>query len=239
MLVTDLDKVSKQILLGSVLGDGCLSIPKLGRNAFFKEEHAVKQEPYLRWKVMYLKKHFKINVRSFSRYNRNFISATTNCSPILTNFYKSIYKNKIKAVDKKILDEIDEFGLAVWYCDDGNYRLRFGSCVISTCSFTLEENREIKKWLKNKWDLDCVIRTLKRNNHKYFYLEFDVNNANKFLLLIKNFILSMPDCVWYKVGHLYDGNISLIKFHKKMDNERCKIYYNKMKSIRLKTCDSK
>lgn len=228
-----IDENAEQILLGSILGDGCISIPRLGKNAFFREEHTTKQETYLIWKVNFIKGYFKINTRKFERHNQKFICITTNCSSLLTNLYNLFYKNKVKLVNRKILDKINELGLAVWYCDDGNYRLRFGSCLISTSCFTLKENEEIRKWLKDRWTLDCAIRVLKRNNNKYFYLEFDVENANKFLLIIRNYVLSMPSCVWYKLGHIHEDNLPIIEFHKKMDNERCKAYYHKNKHNKL------
>ena len=43
-----LSKIEEQIIIGSILGDGCLVGNK--RNPKFKENHSIKQEEYLRWK---------------------------------------------------------------------------------------------------------------------------------------------------------------------------------------------
>ena len=51
----NIDEDVKQVLLGSLLGDGSLEINKGGKNAFYREIHSSKQKDYLLWKNQFLK----------------------------------------------------------------------------------------------------------------------------------------------------------------------------------------
>ncbi|MBL7056556.1 hypothetical protein ISS07_06590 [Candidatus Woesearchaeota archaeon] len=68
---------AKQVLLGSLLGDGYLRKFRKSRNAHYKEVYSVKQKDYLLWKNDYLKI-FDTKVHEYSvfdqRTNKNYNS---------------------------------------------------------------------------------------------------------------------------------------------------------------------
>ena len=151
-----IDENVKQVLLGSLLGDGYLS--KSSKNASYVESHSPKQKGYLLWKVNILNEFFRVKTRFTNngpKYYKYILS--TNYSVILTElhnlFYiKSVLPNRkwINIVNPVILGQLTPLGLAVWYCDDGTYCVRDGSCGLSTQGFTYEENLLLKDYFSNK-----------------------------------------------------------------------------------------
>ncbi|MEK6880170.1 MAG: hypothetical protein AABY22_11200, partial [Nanoarchaeota archaeon] len=55
----NLDYETEQVLLGSLLGDGCLHLNG-AKKVEYSEEHSIKQEMYLKYKTGQLGKNFKI-----------------------------------------------------------------------------------------------------------------------------------------------------------------------------------
>lgn len=47
---TEFTEYQKEILIGSILGDGCFKMNRKGINASFDENHSLKQLDYCEWK---------------------------------------------------------------------------------------------------------------------------------------------------------------------------------------------
>ncbi len=143
----------KQVLLGSLLGDESLNINKGGKNAFYREVHSQKQKDYLLWKNGFLK---FFNTRSYEysiddkRTNKTYYSILlwSKTHLILTHYCKVLYKNLRKTISEELLNQINVFGLAVWYMDDGCYHYGDGRCQLGTDAFSYEEHLIIKNCLK-------------------------------------------------------------------------------------------
>src|SRR3989344_242738 len=152
----------RQVLLGSLLGDGSLSINKGGKNAFYRELHSTKQKDYLIWKNQFLKI-FDTKLHEYSIYDKrtnktyHSILLWSKTNTLLTYYFHSLYKQGRKIVNKEILDHVGALGLAVWYMDDGYYHYGDYRCAISTDSYSYEEQLFIKNWLKNKFDINAQI----------------------------------------------------------------------------------
>ncbi|HLG24980.1 MAG TPA: hypothetical protein VI564_08680 [Candidatus Nanoarchaeia archaeon] len=208
----------KQVLLGSLLGDGCLE--KGSKNAGFSCCHNLKQKEYFFWKVDILKQYFKVNYSYRKNGEKYFIyRLRTNYSEILTELHNLIYiKSKLprrkwlKIINLDFLENLDKLGLAVWYCDDGTYCVRDKSCSIATLGFTQKENLLIKEYFLKKWNISAkVIKEIKkyRNEYRTYYkLTFNKNETEKFLNLMKNFV---PKSMVYKLGHYSQKNKELME----------------------------
>lgn len=199
------NKEQEQILLGSLLGDGCINLSKTNYFRYrYSEKHSFKQEAYLLWKNSYL--NFKLD------YNNE--ECRIRKSNLSFKYYKELfYPTGKKIVTRGILNKLELLGLAIWYCDDGSYNYKGKSIEISTQSFGLNGNKIIQRWFKEKWRINSKI-TIKRfkkketfisgikiKNHKsfYYYLRFNVENTKKFIELIKPYVMQIPSMI-YKIG---------------------------------------
>lgn len=188
------DNKLKQFMLGSMLGDG--SIAKLGKNSRqyrMTLGHSEKQLSYLKWKVDLLKE-YKLSTGTITKVvSKSIRYKTGECisyhTKSRTNPYFESYRKEFYTTKKVVSDlvkNIDSFGLAIWFMDDG------------WLSFDKIRNRKIY-WLStdsfNKSDLDKLIIIMKDN----FDLTFTINygkilrlsekDNDKFKSLIINHIL--------------------------------------------------
>lgn len=229
-----------QILLGSLLGD--MTCIKEHVNAKIAESHSIKQKDYLLWKNNYL---HVFNTRIFF-YNDPYckfkghvfkrkpeIRLCSRVSAELNKYYESFYKKNKKSINKNLLREINELGLAVWYCDDGSYDFSHKRITFSTQGFSLRENRLLKEWLEERWSVKSKIKKLTIDKA---VLTLDVKNTNKFLLLIQKYLLRMPICMYYKLGHLWEENREKFDRARKRKSITAKNYQSK-KEVKEKRCE--
>lgn len=215
---------TKQILLGSLLGDGGLHFN--GINAYFREHHSLKQRDYLLWKAKHLKifdiksKEGKVFDKRTNKYY-NYFLLWSKVHPILTKYYKLFYPKRKKRVTLEILKQIEPLGLAVWYMDDGYFRNNSKNIKLDTDGYRLLENKVILKWFKRKWNIKA---TICKDRGKYF-LFFDTAQADKLLKIIKDFICKS---MIYKLGHFSPRNLEQINNSYKERREREKNRYHRL-----------
>ncbi|NIO23292.1 MAG: hypothetical protein GTN38_04680 [Candidatus Aenigmarchaeota archaeon] len=228
-----INEESKQILLGSLLGDGAV-YQRAKNTSYYSEVHSIKQKDYLLWKNAICFEKFDSKIRTYKGYEKKqgkYYEKIGVYSRSLNNlliYRKLFYPNGIKKVRQEILDQINGLGLAIWYCDDGSYHLTKKVVRIMTDSFSYSEQRIIQKWFKGKWNLHCKIIKRKRGS---FYIKFDAKESEKFLNLIKHHV---PDSMLYKLGHLWEGNSKKIEEALKRESIIKQKYYlkNKEKILR-------
>lgn len=194
-----LSSVERQVILGSLLGDMYCRIKKTCKNAQIEGAHSKKQEPYLLWKISLLRS-LLFNIR---RTNLGYLFFESKVYPCLNYYHNLFYINGKKQIHRKILEKLNEFGLAIWFMDDGTYKKRDRSCCLHTNGFTYEENIVIQDWFKTKWEIYPKIYSIK-NPKRYpgkiwYFLNFNVQETNKLFNLIKNYI---HPSMKYKVGVL-------------------------------------
>lgn len=227
MLDKGISEEAEQILLGSILGDGTMK--KTTHKANYSEVHSIRQKDYLLWKNDRCFRIFKTKIRTYRAYEKKQqkyyrkIVVRTRVSPLLYNYHRLFYPENRKTISQGILDKIDRLGLAVWYCDDGNYHFSKRIVRIMTDCFSFYEQKIIRRWFKDRWDLECKITKRKRGS---YHLEFNVKESDKFLRLIQK---EVPESMFYKLGHIWEGNGKRIQEALKRDSESKKIYYIKNK----------
>lgn len=195
-----MDEKIKQLLYGSLLGDGSLYIPPNGQNAFYSETHSLLQKDYLLFKLNIFKQEFFFNVREYLK--RNEILMQSRLYPSLTKLYNVFYPDKKKIVTAEILDELSPFGLAIWFCDDGTYKLNSGVVSIASYSRSKKEFQIIKNYFKSKWNIGIKINS--------GCICFNVKETNKFLSLIEKDFPRGVSMV-YKLGHFDARNLANIQ----------------------------
>lgn len=219
-----------QVLLGSILGDGCLELPRGYKNAYYQEGHGPTQKEYVAWKRRRLSKTFECSKMRFNSANNNTYFRIRGYT-FLTRLRKEFYPNGIKITSLKRLNQLDPLGLAVWYLDDGHYALRDNIIIFATYNFVNKEHLLIQKYFKDKWRLDITILSTKGGKGKRIAL--NAKNTDKFLQLIKPIFIKykIPKCMWYKLGHLWKENEERIKIAKEKRARRMKRRYEKLKKL--------
>jgi hypothetical protein len=203
-----LPEIDKQILLGSILGDGCIKKNggnKNQRNYIFYEGHRIKQTDYVKWKCDKLK-----------CFNTNFINAVDNnrpemwttSYPMFTDLRKKIYGSAFVSTKTYIpLDvfvQLDLFGLLIWYLDDGhNPRSVANIACKGWNDFDLEA---IVNHLNNKFSLSLYVYKSKHKGGVNKIIKFRaIDKRHVFHIWHELFELhKLPECMRYKL----DLNIS-------------------------------
>ncbi len=143
-----------EILIGTLLGDGYLSLGKKSRNARLQLRHGLEQEDYLQWKRNQFGSLFKAKPKRIRRWHEEWNRFDETCSclsrshPWLTKWHHVLYPNKIKVVTEEILSLVSDLALAVWWMDDGGtVNGGYGLCA---GNLTVPEYELIYSWLSSQ-----------------------------------------------------------------------------------------
>ena len=206
-------------LYGLFLGDGYYD------GGWIRNKHTNKQKFYCEW----LQEVFSnYGLKTSSRFD--YIAHTTFGDIMYSNvnikvpkkFYfetqnKCFNEDGKKIVSDYVLDNINEFGLLLWFLDDGQWHVsikgtntkRFG--YLNTQSFSYEENEKIKDMFKNRFNIN--LRIHKDNsgfeNYKksvYYRLYFNAENFRKFFDLVRPYLEYIPKEFYYKFDMKYRPN---------------------------------
>jgi LAGLIDADG DNA endonuclease family len=213
----NLSMSTKQILLGSLLGDGSLKIAKNYKNARFSERHSMVQEDYLRWKFSQLNTELKgvISIckpekSSYSKHAKIIYQSATNEN--LTGLHHLTHIRNQKVIKRNWLNNLTALGLAVWWCDDGSLNVLKRQGVFCTDDFSRPEQIILARYLEVDWGIHCkIIENPVKNKHKEtirvdYRLRFSTfENLQAFFRLILPFI-PVPSML-YKIMICYDDPI--------------------------------
>lgn len=201
---TKINKESRNLLIALLLGDGTIC-----NNNVLKLSHCIEQEDYLMWKIQQLNncglknnglKHY-ISVKGFN-VGKTVCYTQLSVIPFIKLLRKIMYK-PIKNYSK-LINRIDERGLAIWYMDDGHLNNRkyadgtyHGYYIkISTC-LPKEQCDVIIKAIKEKFDVQFYTFHEGRREDS-FSLCCGTKEAKKFLKIVKPYVEQIPSML-YKV----------------------------------------
>ncbi len=196
-------EIQKQIILGSLLGDGSVRYTKRfleGRSTGIKMMQSEQRLSYLHFKKEIMGWHITSESTQKSGWNKfPMHTLGTESSDILTGILKDLEiinpKGK-KKVTRKWLEALTPLGLAIWYCDDGSIASEKGVSVrINTQGFTEKENELIIAYFKQRWDLTFIIVPEKRKNKNLFSIRANTEDSIRFLEIISDYI---PISMGYK-----------------------------------------
>jgi len=190
------------VIVGSLLGDARLECRSKGIRASytarFRVHHGDKQREYVWWKYEILKDLVSKKPRKISCVNkkRNLKEVSWYFhTKSLKNFgiiHEIFYKNGVKKFPTDIFPIFTDQMLAVWYMDDGSNNHK--NITLSTHSFSLEDQKIIVDFLKNKYHMSPTI-VKDRNQWKISIGGFDYQ---KFISIVSPFI---PKAMSYKIDN--------------------------------------
>ncbi|MBU2539837.1 hypothetical protein KJ786_01610 [Patescibacteria group bacterium] len=188
-----LSKNCKDIILGSLLGDGSLKINDNYKNARFSFRHSIKQKEYFFWKVNELKEISGENYFWKSEIKDGFggqkLRYQSVAIPELTELYDLTHKKGVFKISRKWLNAITPLSLAIWWLDDGSIIGNGRKGVFCTDCFSYEEQKLLSNYLKKVWDINVHIGKITRKwmNEERIYYRLWIRSSEelkKFLRII-------------------------------------------------------
>jgi len=198
-----LNKELKEIIVGTLLGDGTLETCNRGRTYRLKIEHCLKQKDYVDWLYEKLrdftgtrpkvrvridkgKKNFRYGFSTFSCGNFRFFGK---------QFYNEEGKRRIPKIIKKLLTPR---AMAVWFMDDGSIKsLKHKGFVIHTLNFSRKDLKLLQRVLKEKFNLETRLHRQKKYRKTRWRIYIPGFEREKFLKLIQPYLLPI---FMYKIG---------------------------------------
>ena len=183
------------ILVGKILGDGCLE--KNGEHVRLKIEQSDKQKEYVFW----LYKHFipfvgappkAVLHTGWNKETKRWRFATRSLS-IFDKYHKLFYVQRRKIIPLALHTFLSPLTLAVWYMDDGYVRTDKSGAYLCTSSFTIPEHHKLQHILIQSFDIQTSIHFA----GKYARLHIPSKHLKRFFEIIKPHVVP---CMRYKLS---------------------------------------
>ena len=213
-----MNRKDRAILVGMVLGDGYVRTQSAAdtkadrrTSAQIYFGHTVRQQAYASWKLDKLNKMFggKATLRfgnTTSRYGEHKMCYANKSNPYFKTLKGMMYQDGKKKITPQVLDMLSTEGIAIWFMDDGSYRINKRpdgsvssvSLTISTyCS--LEEVEAIQTYFRQTWDIEWKKAYCKKAG--LWYVRTSTSNARKLAGLIGKYVISSMQ---YKLSCVQD-----------------------------------
>jgi len=205
----------KDILFGTLLGDGNLQTGNQGRTWRYRALHKARHKAYLFHKYEILESLCKsppmygevLDSRTNQVYRRHYFNTVTNSS---LNFYANMFYTYDRNLGKWVKDvplNVQKFltpkALAYFYMDDGalKWLKRSNAMRICTESFSNEGVTRIQNALKNRYNIKTTLTRKSLSDGSIGYrTAIPEESSATFREVIKPYLV---DCMQYKVS---DGN---------------------------------
>lgn len=183
-----LSEDQKQVVYGSVLGDGEIRTQNEGSCSQLRIGHGAAQTEYCQWKEQIFNPWI-----GYSYIEENKLGFDT--IPMFELIEIGKYKNDYN-VPNEVLDNLSPLGLAIWYMDDGSYRAadKWGNGQAMICCTKFRNRSSLKDMLERKFGILCS-----EVNHG---LKFNSENTKKLHSIIAQYIHPSMD---YKLHYSFRG----------------------------------
>ncbi len=198
----------RQLVLGSLMGDGSVSPKQVGQagvsmKSRFRFGHGPRQDGYARWKASLLE---GVPV-TISPHAKGGLMVETTPLVELDELREAVYLAGKKVLSWDYLKELTPFALAVWYLDDGTFAERridgsAGRSEICVEAIEASSRQRLVDTLRDTWDLSCKLAQRAGNA----YVVFDRDGTDALHRLVAPYV---PDCMAYKLLQKYRGRCTV------------------------------
>jgi hypothetical protein len=194
--LTMLQPIQRDLLIGSLLGDGNLRFLRENLEATFTIDHSLKQEDYVWYKYRILKDWVLTEPRIFTRIyhkDREKMLSSVRFSSIshsvFTSWYDIFYQEGRKIIPENIEEIlVSPFSLAVWFMDDGNKNHQ--AVFLNTQQFLLDEQELLRECLLKNFGLHSTMNKHWVYNGKQLYrIRITTESTKELRRLTQEFIL--------------------------------------------------
>ncbi len=184
----------QQLIVGTLLGDGCLLNSRNNKKARLQVRHSLKHQEYVLWKYQFLKPLVKTKPR-IDKHNNSFYFRTRFKS-CLKHLHKLFYENNKKVVPVDIRKHLlSPLALTTWLMDDGNGYQHYSGFRISTYGFSRSENQRLQQCLDQNFGLKTSLCT----DHKGHQILILSQSSQQLKKITKSY---QVNCMKYKFSHL-------------------------------------
>lgn len=182
----ELSRTQRDVLIGTILGDGSFKISRSGKAAQLQICHSVFSKDYVFWENQIFKNWVFSEPRNYL-INNSLIFRTIS-HPTIFEYTEAFYIGKLKIVPRNISDILkSNLSLAVWFMDDGNGYLHSNAFRISTYAFGLEGNLLLKQCLSRNFGLH--VNLVKDSKGFQLYIPTRNKSALRFKSLIAPYVI--------------------------------------------------
>lgn len=209
MKTNSLSDRTREIIIGSLLGDGSIAINKGYKNPRFSFRHSINQKEYFMWKVSELqeiageKYMWNQGVKSSDGYGGEKLRFQSSADIRLLEIYSLVTKRNKKKVTRKWLNKLTPLSLALWWMDDGSLISNYRKGVLCTDGFSKEEVNIVRRYFLKVLKINTSISEINRPGGRIYYRLYisSVEELKKLLRIIIPHI-PIPEMI-YKVIIIY------------------------------------
>lgn len=179
----NLSKIQQAVLIGTLLGDGCLE--KNGNFCRLQIKHSLKQQGYVNWLYSIFKNLTKTEPKVIGLGDYRFRTITTT---VFSRYHSLFYPDgKTKIVPNNIKELLtDPLALAVWYMDDGKRRPDCRGVFLDTICFPETEQLELIECLEMNFGLEDLRLHWNGDGH---HIYIPARNADRFCSIIREYLI--------------------------------------------------
>lgn len=203
----ELTEAQEKFVFAKLLGDGCITKSKHHATYHFEFSHEEKQREYSKlcasklegWGT-YSEKVRKRDPQIYKKHTWTECVFKSCNHKEFSRIYRYFYEYGKKIVNKEILSLVDEFGLAIWFADDGHIDTKKNAGYLNTLNFSLEENKMIVEWLWDTFKIRAnVVKAGKSRNGKdvLYRIRLSASTWEKFCSIVEPYLTSD---IKYKIG---------------------------------------
>lgn len=181
------NSIGEQVLLGIIIGDGCLVKRYKKGGTYIQICHSEKQKDYLEWKIKLLRD-FGINFgKPYEVSRQNTIFYRSKTYQEFNEYYQMFYRGRKKIIRRKVLNLFQPIALAIWVQDDGSMCKENNMIRLHTECFSEREQEMICKYFATVWHITVRVNWVSKKRNLRCIL-FGVNGTRKLITIIKSFI---------------------------------------------------
>ena len=155
---TELCPVQQSVLVGTILGDGCLA--KHGHYHRLHVKHKLAHRALIEHKYDVFREFISMELHRFDqRLNGELfpcLQFASRTSPIFSRWHSRFYQGGVKIVPQDVEHYLTREALAVWFMDDG--AADHAGVTFQTHGFRADEVRRLTDVLKDKFQLAATLR---------------------------------------------------------------------------------
>lgn len=192
-MASSLSDRCREIVLGSLLGDGSLKIHRPYVNARFSFRHSVTQSEYFWWKVKNLTEISSERCVWQQEADGGFGGARlryqSRALESLTELYHQTHRGGRFVIRREWLNQLTPLALAIWWLDDGSLVGNSRKGVFCTDGFARRDIQMLAHYLSDTWYIRTVVGQVKNRGVAYYRLWlYSTEELKKFLRLILPYI---------------------------------------------------
>ena len=157
----ELTSRQEEVLVGTLLGDGCLA--KHGRHHRLHVKHKAAHRALAEFKHQVFETHVSMPLHEFDqRLGAGLypcVQFASRTSPVFTKWHSRFYRGRVKIVPRDIEHHLSELSMTVWFMDDG--AADYAGVTFQTHNFSVDEVSYLVSVLRQKFDLAASSRSNK------------------------------------------------------------------------------